>query len=77
MSEKDDIFPGHPSGGSDHSTRDQAESADVASLQNELNEQQRLDDEMMDPFAANRVPTPGSGDDQGGRVRINRDHWGE
>ena len=69
MSEKDDLFLNHPTGGEDYTTRDQAESEDVASLQREQFEQQRIGDSMIDPFAANRVPTPGSGD--GGRVRRN------
>ena len=77
MSEKDDVFLNHPTGGEDDTTREAAESADVASLQNELNEQERIGDSMIDPFAANRVPTPGSGDGAGGRVHINPDHWGE
>lgn len=77
MSEKDQIFPGQPTGGEDYTTREAAESADVSSLQNELSEQERLGNTMLDPFAANRVPTPGSGDGTGGRVKINRDHWGE
>ena len=77
MSEKDQVFPGHPTGGEEYTTREAAESADVASLQNELNEQERIGNTMLDPFEHNRVPTPGSGDGAGGRVKINRDHWGE
>ena len=68
----DDVFPGLPTGPNEHETREQAETQDVNSLQTELNEQDRLGNEMFDPFAANRVPTPGSGDGAGGRVRRNR-----
>lgn len=73
MSEKDNVFLNHPTGGEDYSTREQAESQDVASLQTELDNSQRIADGMFDPFAANRVPTPGSGDGAGGRV--NRTDW--
>ena len=52
----DKVWPGMPTGPNEHETREQAESADKASLQNELNEQERLGNEMMDPFDANRVP---------------------
>ena len=71
MSEKDDVFLNHPTGGEDFSTWEQAERDDVASLETELSEQQRIGDSMIDPFAANRVPTPGEG--LGGRVR--RNEW--
>ena len=71
----DKVWPGLPTGPNEHETRDQAESADVASTQNELFEQQRIGNAQQSPFDHNRVPTPGSG--AGGRVRINSDHWAE
>ena len=77
MSEKDEVFLNHPTGGEAYSTREQAEREDVASLQTELNEQERIGNAQRSPFAHNRVPTPGSGDGAGGRVKINPDHWGE
>lgn len=73
----DKVWPGLPTGPNEHETREQAESADVASLENELNEQERIGNVMLGPFDHNRVPTPGSGDGAGGRVKINPDHWGE
>lgn len=73
----DDVFPGLETGSNDHETRDQAEAADVSSLQTELNEQERIAANTGGVFDHNRVPSPGSGDGAGGRVRINRDHWGE
>ena len=71
----DDIWPGLPTGPNDQETREQAERADVDSLQTELNEQQRIGNAQRSPFDHNRVPIPGEG--SGGRVRVNRDHWGE
>lgn len=75
MSEKDDVFLNYPTGAEDYSTRAQAEGADVASLQNELHEQERIGNAQQSPFDHNRVQPPGDG--AGGRVRINPDHWGE
>ena len=75
MSEKDDVFLNHPTGGSDFDTREQAERQDVDSLQTELNEQERIAGNTGGVFDKNRVEQPGVG--VGGRVRINRDHWGE
>ena len=77
MSEKDEVFLNHPTGGEDYTTREQAEGADVASLEREQFEQQRIGNAQKSPFDHNRVQPPGTGDDAGGRVRINRDHWGE
>jgi len=57
----DDIFPGLRTGPNDHETREQAESQDKASLENELREQDRLGNAQIDPFAANRVATSGKG----------------
>jgi hypothetical protein len=73
MSGKDEVFLNHPTGGEDYSTREAAENADVASLQRELSEQRRIGDAQQSPFDHNRVPTPGSGDGAGGRVR--RTNW--
>ena len=73
----DKVWPGLPTGPNEQETRNQAESKDRTSVQNELNEQDRLGREMMTPFDHNRVPYPGSGDDAGGRIRANPDHWGE
>ena len=39
MSEKDNVFLNHPTGGEDYTTRDQAEREDVASLEREQFEQ--------------------------------------
>ena len=75
MSEKDDIFPGLPTGGSEFDNKAEAERDDVASLQRELAEQQRIAANTGGVFDKNRVPAPGEG--VGGRVRINRDHWAE
>ena len=36
--------------------KEETERQDEASLQNELREQQRIGDSMIDPFASNRVP---------------------
>lgn len=77
MSEKDDVFLTHPTGGEDYTTRDQAEREDVASLRREQFEQSRISQEQTAPFDKNRVEPPGSGDDAGGRVRINSNHWAE
>ena len=77
MSEKNEVFLNHPTGGEDYSTREQAEREDVASLQTEITEQQRIGNAQQSPFDHNRVPRPGSGDGAGGPVRINRDHWSE
>lgn len=77
MSEKDDIFLNHPTGGEDFSNREAEERADVDSLQRELDEQERIGNAQRSPFDKNRVQSPGSGDGAGGRVRINPDHWGE
>ena len=71
----DKVWPGLPTGPNEFETRDQAEGQDKASLENELREQNRLGNAQIDPFDKNRVPTPGEG--RGGRVVINRDHWGE
>jgi hypothetical protein len=71
----DDVWPGLPTGPNEFETREQAESADVASLQRELAEQERIAANTGGVFDKNRVPAPGEG--VGGRVRINRDHWGE
>ena len=73
----DKVWPGLPTGPNEHETREQAEQADRDSLQTELNEQMRIGGEQTGPFDHNRVQPPGSGDDAGGRVRINPDHWGE
>ena len=54
---------------------DRTEQQDEATLQNELSEQERIARETGGVFDKNRVPSPGIG--VGGRVRINRDHWGE
>ena len=59
----------------DLENKEATERQDEASLQNELAEQDRLSDEMANPFDKNRVPAPGEG--VGGRVVIDRDHWGE
>lgn len=67
----DNVWPNKPSGPNENETRNQAENKDRASLQNELREQERLGDEMFNPFDANRVEYPGSGDGAGGRVRRN------
>ena len=75
MSEKDDIFPGLPTGGSDFDTREAEERADVASLERELAEQERIAANTGGVFDKNRVPQPAEGRD--GRFVINRDHWGE
>ena len=73
----DEIFPGSKTGPDEFEQRADLEQQDIGSLQREQFEQQRIAGGMIDPFAANRVPAPGSGDDAGGRVRINRNHWGE
>lgn len=69
----DDVFPGMPTGPSEHETRSGVERQDVDSLQTELNEQGRISAGMHNPFDKNRVTPPGSGDGAGGRVRVNRD----
>jgi hypothetical protein len=56
MSEKDNVFLNHPTGGEDYSTREQAEGTDVASLQLELSEQRRIGDAQQSPWDHNRVP---------------------
>ena len=56
MSEKDDIFLNHQTGGEDYTTRSDAERQDVASLQTELNEQRRISGETGGVFDFNRVP---------------------
>ena len=53
---------------------DRTEAQDRESLQRELHEQERISREQVDPHAHNKVPGPGEG--VGGRVRVNRDHWG-
>ena len=73
----DNVWPGLPTGPDEHEQRSDLEQQDVASLQTELNEQKRIGNAMHSPFDHNRVQPPGSGDSAGGRVRINRDHWGE
>ena len=52
----DDIFPGLPTGPNDHETRSGVEQQDVASLQTELNEQDRISGETGGVFDKNRVP---------------------
>ena len=59
----------------DLENKEATERQDEASLQNELAEQNRLSDEMANPFDKNRVPAPAEGKD--GRFVINPDHWGE
>ena len=71
----DKVWPGLPTGPNDHKTREQAESDYNDHLQTELNEQQRIGNGQRSPFDHNRVQPPGTG--SGGRVRVNRDHWGE
>ena len=73
----DKVWPGLPTGPDEHEQRQDLEQQDVASLQREQAEQQRIADGMIEPFGHNRVTPPGSGDGAGGRVRINPDHWGE
>lgn len=55
--------------------KEATERQDEASLENELREQDRLGDEMSNPFDKNRVPAPGEG--KGGRVVIDSGHWAE
>ena len=73
----DKVWPGLPTGPNEHKTREQGESEYNDHLQTELNEQGRIVGEQTGPFDHNRVEPPGSGDNAGGRVRVNRDHWGE
>ena len=56
MSEKDDVFLNHPTGGEDYNTRHDAERQDVESLQRELSEQGRISGEQTRPFDHNKVP---------------------
>lgn len=74
MSELDDIFPGLPTGGSEFDKKAEAERDDKASLQTELDEQERIAGNTGGVFDKNRVAPVGVGD--GGRVRIDPDHWG-
>lgn len=67
----DNVWPGMPTGPNEFEQRDELEQRDRDSLSIEHSEQERIGNEMLDPFAANRVPTPGSGDGEGGRVRVN------
>ena len=73
----DQVWPNKPTGPDEFEQREQVERRDRDSLSTEHNEQERIGDSMFNPFDSNRAPTPGSGDGAGGRVRINRDHWGE
>jgi hypothetical protein len=57
MSKKfDDVFPGHPTGPNEFEQRQEVEQQDVASLQTELNEQERIGNAQSSPFDHNRVP---------------------
>lgn len=71
----DKVWPNLDTGPNEHETREQAEQQDVASLEREQFEQQRIGNAQRSPFDHNRVTPPGTG--SGGRVRVNRDHWGE
>ena len=73
----DNIWPGLGTGPDEFAQRDDAEQQDAATLRRELQEQGRIAPETGGAFDHNRVPTPGTGDGAGGRVRLNRDHWGE
>jgi hypothetical protein len=52
----DKVWPNMPTGPNEFEQRQDVEQQDVASLQNELNEQQRIADGMHNPFDKNRVP---------------------
>lgn len=52
----DRVWPGLPTGPNEHETRSGVERQDVASLQNELQEQRRIGNEQEHPFSQNRVP---------------------
>ncbi len=52
----DHVWPGLPTGPNEHETRSGIERQDVASLQTELREQDRIGNAQRSPFDHNRVP---------------------
>lgn len=52
----DDVWPKLETGPNEHEERDQVEREDVAAGLNELREQQRIGNSMIEPFGHNRVP---------------------
>ena len=52
----DDIFPGLRTGANEHEQKHDVEQQDAASLQRELNEQERIGNAQRSPFDHNRVP---------------------
>lgn len=73
----DQIWPNISTGPDEIEQRGELEQRDADSILNEQREQERISGETGGVFDKNRVTPPGAGDGAGGRVRVNRDHWGE